>query len=72
MYKIMTAQHQWVKLTQTKVSVHPDFDEEDKVVVFEDPKDTQAAEEGAVYGCGICGVPLDGNADSLCEGPQDE
>lgn len=64
----MTQQHQWVKLTQTDVSILPDIDEPEKVVVIEDPLDVQAAEDGAVFGCKICGVTLEGNADTLCEG----
>lgn len=61
--------HKWVKLTKTNVSTLPDLDEPDKVVVIEDPADIEAAEEGAVFGCDRCGVPLEGNTDTYCEGP---
>lgn len=66
-----TAHHTWVKHTMTSVSTLPDIDEPDKVVVIEDPADAAIAEEGAVYGCLRCGVPLEGNADTLCEGPDE-
>lgn len=69
----MTSQHHhWVKHTVTKVSVIPDLDEEDKVTAIEDPEDVQAAEDGALYGCDVCGVLLEGNADTMCEGPPSE
>ena len=64
----MTLQHAWVKHTVTKVSTVPDLEDDNQVVVFEDPDDTQAAEEGAVFGCDRCGVPLEGNTDTICEG----
>lgn len=59
-------QHQWVKHTVTKVSAVPDFDDEDKIVVIEDPDDVRAAEDEAVYGCNRCGIPMPGNTDTLC------
>lgn len=69
----MTLQyHKWVKLTKTPISLVPDIDEPDKVTAIEDPVDVQAAEEGAVYGCDLCGVPLEGNSDTLCGGSNGE
>lgn len=59
--------HQWVKHTMTRVSTLPDIDEPDKVVVIEDPADIAEGEDKAVYGCNVCGVPLEGNADTLCD-----
>jgi hypothetical protein len=59
--------HKWIKLTKTSVSTIPDIDEPEKVSVIEDPRDTVTAEENAVYGCDVCGVPLEGNADTLCD-----
>jgi hypothetical protein len=64
-------QHRWVKHTVTNVSTLPDLEDERQVVVIEDPADVQAAEDGAVYGCDRCGLPLEGNTDSLCEGTDD-
>jgi hypothetical protein len=64
--------HQWVKLTQTKVSTIPDIDEPDKVTVVEDPEDVAEAEERAVFGCKICGVTLEGNSDTLCSGEESD
>lgn len=61
-------QHAWVKHTVTNISVIPDIDEEDKVTAIEDPDDVKAAEDNAVYGCNVCGVPLEGNSDTLCQG----
>jgi hypothetical protein len=69
MMPTMTDQHhQWVKHTVTDVSTLPDIDEPEKVVVIEDPRDVATAEEGAVYGCKVCHLPLEGNADTLCRG----
>jgi hypothetical protein len=62
-------QHKWVKHTVTNVSTLPDLDDDRQVVVIEDPADVEAAEEGAVYGCDVCGCILEGNTDSLCPGP---
>lgn len=64
--------HKWVKLTKTSVSTLPDLDEPDKVTVIEDPSDVEAAEENAVFGCDVCGVPLEGNTDTLCGGPSED
>jgi hypothetical protein len=66
--KTMLKQHTWVKHTLTKVSTLPDLDDDRQIVVIEDPNDVQAAEDNAVYGCDTCGVPLEGNSDTLCEG----
>lgn len=68
----MTMQHRWVKHTVTKVSLLPDLNDDRQVVAIEDPADVQAAEDGAVYGCDVCGVPMEGNTDSMCEGPDNE
>lgn len=59
-------QHTWVKHTVTKVSALPDLDDDAKVVIVEDPDDTQKAEDQAVFGCDTCGVPMEGNTDSFC------
>lgn len=67
--RAITMQHTWVKHTITKVSTLPDLDDDRQVVVIEDPKDVEAAEEQAVYGCDVCGVTMEGNTDSLCPGP---
>lgn len=67
----MTAQHQWVKHTVTSVTTLPDLDDDNQIVVIEDPIDIASAEDRAVYGCTACGVPLEGNTDTLCEGPTD-
>jgi hypothetical protein len=67
----MTLQHTWVKHTITPVSTLPDLDDDRQVVVIEDPKDAQIAEEQAVYGCDVCGVPMEGNTDTLCGGYPD-
>lgn len=66
--KTMIRQHDWVKHTITRVSVLPDLDDDQKVVIIEDPEATQSAEEQAVYGCNNCGLPMAGNTDTLCEG----
>lgn len=63
----MTMQHQWVKMTMTKVSAIPDLDEPDKIVVIEDPEDTAKGEAEAVYGCDRCSVSMEGNTDTLCD-----
>lgn len=64
----MTRQHQWVKHTITKVSTLPDPDNDNEIFVIEDPRDVESAEDEAVFGCDVCGLPMQGNTDSLCEG----
>lgn len=64
----MTMQHHWVKHTITKVSTLPDPDNDNEIFVIEDPTDVATAEEGAVYGCDVCGVSMEGNTDTLCKG----
>jgi hypothetical protein len=61
-------QHQWVKHTLTKVSTVPDLDDDAQIVVIEDPTDVASAEDAAVYGCNVCGMPMPGNTDTLCSG----
>lgn len=68
MISTMTKHHRWVKHTITPVSTLPDPDDDAQIVVIEDAKDIEAAEENAVYGCDVCGLPLEGNTDSTCEG----
>jgi rubrerythrin len=64
--------HKWVKHTITNVSAIPDLDEPEKVSIFEDPIDTAQGEAGAVYGCDVCGCPMEGNTDTLCPGAASE
>lgn len=71
MNSTMTMQHNWVKHTVTKVSAVPDLEDDSQVVIFEDPEDTQNAEDGAVYGCDRCGIPMPGNTDTICQGAPD-
>lgn len=66
MTQTMTMQHTWVKHTITKVSALPDLDNDQQVVVIEDPLDVQIAEQEAVYGCDRCGVAMPGNTDTTC------
>lgn len=68
----MVAQHEWVKHTVTSVSVVPDPENDDQIVVLEDTREQSRAEEQAVYGCDRCGVPMSGNTDTLCDGPSGE
>ena len=65
----MVAQHEWVKHTITPVSVVPDLDDDNQVVVLENKQAQEDAEDSAVYGCNQCGLPMPGNTDTLCEGP---
>ena len=55
--------HTWVKLSQTDVALLPDPDNDNEVFAIEDPESQQDT-----YGCKRCGVPLEGNTDTLCEG----
>jgi hypothetical protein len=65
--RTVTVQHTWVKHTITKVSTLPDLDDDRQIVVIEDPDDVRAAEDDAVYGCDVCGIPMEGNTDTLCD-----
>jgi hypothetical protein len=58
--------HRWVKLTQTDVALLPDPDNDNEVFAIEDRES-----ERETYGCKVCGVPLEGNTDSLCKGADD-
>lgn len=66
MQETTTKQHIWVKHTITPVHVLQDDDGEPVVIV--DPDQIPIAEEAAVYGCDLCGVPLWGYVGSECEG----
>lgn len=68
MITVATMQHVWVKHTITPVSIVPDVDDDRQIVVIEDPRDIEQAEDDAVYGCDRCGKSMAGNTDSLCEG----
>jgi hypothetical protein len=58
--------HHWVKHTITKVSLLPDPEDDSQVVVLENDDDTKVAEEGAVYGCDVCGVSMQDNTETFC------
>jgi hypothetical protein len=45
------------------VALLPDPDNDNEVFAIEDPESQQDT-----YGCKRCGVPLEGNTDTLCEG----
>ena len=62
--------HQWVKHTITPISTLIDPNNEAELFIIEDPQDVQDAEDQAVFGCNICGLPMQGNTETGCEGEQ--
>lgn len=66
------ADHNWVKMTLTKVDVKKDTDPEGDLVISEDSFETIAGEETAVYGCSECEISLDEGFGTPCPGKATE
>lgn len=67
-----TKQHLWVKHTITPVSVIHEGGRS-KPVIFVDPDQQIIAEDGAAYGCDVCGQPMiNTTLNTECKGDEDE
>lgn len=67
---VVTMEHQWIKMTETPVSVLSDDGGEP--VVFVDPEQAEIAEDHAVYGCRVCNQPMATHHNTPCSGEEDD
>lgn len=68
--RVVTMEHEWIKMTETPVSVLSDDDGEP--VVFVDPEQAEIAEDHAVYGCRVCGEAMATHHNKPCPGEDND